>query len=138
MPKSGPIVIIEDDRDDQELLQEVFQELKVPNIIRFFDSCLEALDYLKVTIEKPFLILSDINLPAMSGFELKKQINQNEYLRKKGIPFIFLTTSSELNSIARGYEMFPQGFFIKPTRLQDIKEMMARIIYYWKFAAVPV
>jgi len=63
MPKSGPIIIIEDDKDDQELLNEIFIELKIPNIVRFFNSCVQAFDYLITTLERPFLIISDINLP---------------------------------------------------------------------------
>jgi CheY-like chemotaxis protein len=89
MPKTGPIIIVEDDHDDQQVLKEVFEELKLPNILRFFNSCVEALNYLLTTIERPFLIISDINVPAMNGFELKEKINQNEQLRRKNIPFIF-------------------------------------------------
>ena len=66
MPKTGPIIIVEDDYDDQELLKEVFTELKVPNILRFFSSCIEAFNYLLTTIERPFLIISDINVPPMT------------------------------------------------------------------------
>ena len=60
MFKNGPIIIIEDDADDQELLKEVFRELQVSNILKFFDSCAHALNYLVATMEKPFLIISDI------------------------------------------------------------------------------
>src|SRR5436190_15612382 len=95
MPKSGPILLIEDDQDDQEMLKEVFEELKIPNILRFFDSCCKAFDYLLTTIEKPFLIISDINMPIMSGLDLKRNINNNEILRRKGIPFVFLSTTPE-------------------------------------------
>jgi CheY-like chemotaxis protein len=137
MPKNGPIVIVEDDRDDQEVLKEVFEELGIPNIVRFFNSCVEALNYLLTTIERPFLIISDINIPAMSGFDLKEQINQNEMLRRKNIPFVFLSTNTETGTIAKAYDSLAQGYFIKPTKLEEIKEMIARIINYWKIASRP-
>ena len=138
MPKSGPIIIVEDDYDDQEVLKEVFGELKVPNILHFFNSCIDALNYLVTTIEKPFLIISDVNVPAMNGLELKEKINQNEILRRKNIPFIFLSTTSAASTIAKAYDLLAQGYFIKPVKLADIKEMMLKIIDYWKISSRPI
>ena len=74
MFKNGHIIVIEDDNDDQELLSEVFSELGVTNIVKFFSSCVHALDHLLTSMEKPFLIISDINLPAMTGLELCRKI----------------------------------------------------------------
>jgi CheY-like chemotaxis protein len=138
MPKSGPIVIIEDDQDDQELLKEVFEELSMSNLIRFFSSCVLAFDYLLTTIERPFLIISDINLPAMTGIDLKLKINENELLRKKTIPFVFLSTNSENAVVARAYQLLAQGYFVKPTKISDLKEMLLRIIEYWKLCSHPI
>jgi CheY-like chemotaxis protein len=137
MPTSGPIVIIEDDHDDQEILKEVFRELKIPNILRFFNSCKEALCYLLTTIERPFIIISDINLPAMNGFELKDQINQNQYLRRKNIPFLFLSTNSQTSAISTAYDLFAQGYFVKPPTIADLKEMVLKMIDYWRVAKRP-
>jgi CheY-like chemotaxis protein len=135
MPKSGPIIIVEDDHDDQDLLKEVFEELKVPNLLRFFTSCMEALNYLLTTIENPFLIISDINLPTMNGFDFKLTINENELLRRKNIPFVFLSTNSEKTAIAKAYEVLAQGYFIKPVKLLEIKEMILKIVDYWKLCS---
>ena len=137
MPKSGPIIIIEDDLDDQEMLKEVLEDLKVPNILRFFSSCIKALDYLLTTLERPFLIISDINLPSMTGIELKQEINSNELLRKKNIPFVFLSTTPDNQAIATAYEVRVQGYFVKPPRFSDLKEMMGLVINYWKVARLP-
>jgi CheY-like chemotaxis protein len=132
MSKPGPIIIVEDDRDDEEMLKEVFQELMIPNEIKFFRTCYSLLDYLLVTTDQPFIIISDINLPVMSGVELKKKINENEYLRKKSIPFVFLTTSSNAYAVEQAYEMMVQGYFVKPNTVNGIKEMVGLIIDYWK------
>jgi CheY-like chemotaxis protein len=137
MPKNGPIIIIEDDSDDQELLTEIFTELQIPNLLKFFSSCLQAFDYLLTTIEKPFLIISDINLPVMTGLEFYKKITSTESLRMKSIPFIFLTTSSDRNIITQAYEMFVQGFFVKPTNIKDLKDMIRMIVDYWKICRHP-
>src|SRR4051812_2296619 len=100
----GPILIIEDDIDDQENLKEVFLGLNVINELRFFTNCYDAYQYLETTTDKPFLIFSDINLPGMSGAELKRKINANTYIRRKSIPFVFLTTTSSHNAVMDAYE----------------------------------
>ena len=46
MNKSGPIIVIEDDRDDQEMLDEIFKELNFKNKIIYFEDGELALDYL--------------------------------------------------------------------------------------------
>jgi CheY-like chemotaxis protein len=138
MPKSGPIIIVEDDHDDQQLLQEVFGELKVPNSLRFFDSCIGALNYLLTTIERPFLIISDINLPAMSGFDFLRKIQENQTLKNKCIPFIFLTTTSDSTMIREAYQMTARGFFVKPVTAERLKQTVDAMIYYWRMAGAPV
>jgi CheY-like chemotaxis protein len=137
MPSSGPIIIIEDDYDDQELLREVFNEINLPNILHFFASPKEAFCYLLSTTERPFLIISDINMPILNGFELKEQINQNECLRRKNIPFIFLSTNSENGTIAKAYELLAQGYFVKPIKISDLKEMILIMVTYWKTSVRP-
>jgi len=137
MPKSGPIIIVEDDADDQELIREVFAELKIPNMLRFFNSCLDALDYLLTTIEKPFLIISDINLPAMSGFDFLKRIRENHSLQMKCIPFIFFTTASNNAMIQQAYQLPAQGFFIKPLTEGQLRGTLNAILEYWKISSIP-
>ena len=63
MYKNGPIVIIEDDHDDQEIFSEVLAELNFPNEVKFFSDGEKALEYLVASQVKPFLILSDVNMP---------------------------------------------------------------------------
>jgi CheY-like chemotaxis protein len=133
-----PIIIVDDDIDDQDLLREVLDELKIPNIVRFFDTCVSVLDYLLTTIEKPLLIISDINLPLMTGFQLRKEIHKNEYLRTKNIPFIFLSTSMDVKTIREANEIPSQGFFVKPPTIREMKEILRFIIGYWTFSKTHV
>jgi CheY-like chemotaxis protein len=138
MPTSGPIIIVEDDLDDQDLLREAFEDLGIPNVLRFFDNCIKTLDYLLTTIERPFLIISDINLPAMTGLELKEKINNTDTLRRKGIPFIFLSTALDNALIAKAYNVLVQGYFVKPLKIDDLKTMLKMIVDYWKVCKQPV
>jgi CheY-like chemotaxis protein len=137
MFKQGPIIIVEDDFDDQELLKEIFEELNIPNIIKFFNSCVQAFEYLLTTIEKPFLIISDINLPAMNGLDLCKKIMEHKDLKTKSIPFVFLTTTHDHGVITKAYEMYVQGFFVKPSSIKELKEMIRMIVGYWSVCRHP-
>ena len=133
----GPIVIIDDDIDDREVLRDVFHDLQVPNELKFFDDCEVAYQYLEKTKEKPFLIFSDINLPRMSGADLKRKINANDAVRQKSIPFIFLTTTSSNNAVLDAYESLAQGFFTKPNSIVALKQMVQMILDYWKISQHP-
>jgi CheY-like chemotaxis protein len=70
MTKSGPILIIEDDLDDQEILDEIFQKLNYSNKIIFFNDGEEAFTYISEPNVAPFLILSYVNMPRLSGMQL--------------------------------------------------------------------
>lgn len=137
MARLGPIIIIEDDTDDQEILAEVFSDLKVPNELKFFSTCVAALEYLSTTEDKPFLIFCDINLPVISGAEFKKIINEQPHLRRKSIPFVFLTTTSEHHAVLDAYESLSQGFFTKPNSIEQLKQMIKMILDYWKISRHP-
>jgi CheY-like chemotaxis protein len=135
--RNGPIIIIEDDPDDQEMFRLVLGELKVPNELKVFDNCPDALNYLMDTPDQPFLIVSDINLPSMTGLEMRRIICDSARLRKKSIPFVFLSTSSKIESVETAYEQMVQGYFTKPNSLSELKEMMRMVIGYWKVCRHP-
>ena len=137
MNKGGPIIVIEDDIDDQEILSEVFKELKYPNPILFFDNGEVALEHLTATNIQPFLILSDINLPKLDGFKLRDQIHNNAQLNLKCIPYLFFTTSTDQRSMIDAYSRSIQGFFIKPVTYEDLLRVMKNIVEYWKDCQSP-
>jgi len=131
MNKGGPIIIIEDDMDDQEILTEIFKELDYKNEIIFFSEGEKALEYLIATDIEPFIIFSDINMPKLSGIELREKIHENEDLRLKSIPYLFFSTSAEQQHVIDAYSKSIQGFFIKPTSYGAIKETIKTIVSYW-------
>lgn len=137
MNKSGPIIIIEDDRDDQEILGEVFKELEYKNEIIFFGDGEEALLYLADTSIEPFIIFSDINMPKLSGMELREKIHENEDLRLKSIPYLFFSTVAEQQSVVDAYSKSVQGFFIKPSSFGEIKDTIKSIVEYWQKCISP-
>lgn len=133
MAKSGPIVLIEDDGEDEEIFKEALAELGIENEVRAFTSCIECWDYLQTTHEMPLLIFSDVNLPLLNGLEFKRRIDNDPYLRRKSIPFIFYSTSVSQEVVEAAYvEMTIQGFFQKASTFAAVKESLKRIIEYWK------
>lgn len=131
MHRLGPIIIVEDDLDDQEVLQDVFNALNYGNEIIFFADGYAALNYLTETSVEPFLILSDINLPKLDGIELRAKVHQNEDLRLKSIPYLFFSTSAEQRHVIDAYSKSIQGFFIKPTSYTELKDTIKTIVDYW-------
>ena len=137
MNKGGPIIIIEDDRDDQEILSDVFKALDCKNEILFFSDGEQALIYLTSTEIEPFIIFSDINMPKLGGMELRAKIHENEDLRMKSIPYLFFSTSAEQKHVVDAYSKSIQGFFIKPINYNDIKETIQIILSYWEACVSP-
>ncbi len=130
--KHGSIILVDDDTDDQELLVNVFESLGITNEVQIFENGHEALLYLKQTPSQPFIIICDVNMPIMNGLELRRQINSNEFLRRRSIPFIFLSTSAEPHAINEAYEMDVQGFFVKERCYEGIQQQIKQIVDYWK------
>ncbi len=137
MNKNGPIIVIEDDMDDQEILSEIFTGLNYANEVIFFGDGEKALDYLLKSPEEPFLILSDINMPKLNGIELREKIHTNEDLRVKCIPYLFFTTSAEQKHVVDAYSKSVQGFFIKPPSFDHLQRVIRTIIEYWRECESP-
>lgn len=131
MNKTGPIIIIEDDSGDRELLTVVFSELALMNEIIYFKDGEYALNYLTQTSIEPFLILSDINMPKLNGLELREKINNNEDLRMKCIPYLFFSTSADQKYVVDAYSKSVQGFFVKPNSFDELKRTIRIIVEYW-------
>ena len=137
MNKGGPIIIIEDDLDDQEMLSDVFKELAYKNEIIFFGDGEEALNHLTGTTIEPFIIFSDINMPKLNGIELRQKIHENEDLRIKSIPYLFFSTSAEQQHVVDAYSKSVQGFFVKPASHHELKDLIKTIVDYWNKCVYP-
>ena len=133
MSIAGPIVIVEDDIDDQQIMDDILKEIGIQNRLVYFGKCQKAFSYLKESKEQPFIILSDVNIPEQNGIEFKRQIDEDPELRARSIPFVFFSTSADKKSVDTAYkEMTVQGFFQKPFSYEDLKKTLRLIIDYWK------
>jgi CheY-like chemotaxis protein len=135
--KSGPIIIIEDDMDDQDVLTEIFKKLNYSNKILFFSDGQEALDFINDSNDSPFLILSDVNLPKLNGFALREKLKTDAKLNIKCIPYLFFSTALNQKSVIEAYSLSVQGFFLKPNSMLELEKTIVAIIEYWRRCAAP-
>jgi CheY-like chemotaxis protein len=130
--KSGPIIVIDNDVDDQEVFEDVLKSLGVSNELVLLDNCNDALNYLKTTADQPFVIFCDVNMPGLSGIEFKRRIDDDQQLRRKSIPFVFYSTSVDQKTVNEAYtQMTVQGFFQKKNSIEEIKDAIRLILDYW-------
>lgn len=137
MNKNGPVIIIEDDEDDQHFLTEVFKKLNYPNEVIFFSDGESALHYLTSTEALPFLILSDINMPRLNGLELRQKLRTDAALQVKCIPYLFFSTAVNQRAVIDAYSLSVQGFFEKQPTMHELEKTIRAIMEYWLRCAAP-
>jgi CheY-like chemotaxis protein len=136
--KSGPIILIEDDRDDEDIFEEVLKELEISNKLIWFTRADDAFHFLKTSSDHPFIIFSDVNLPGQNGVELKRRIDGDPELRQKSIPFVFYSTSANQPTVNEVYtQMTVQGFFLKSNNYAQTRDTLKLIFDYWKVCKHP-
>lgn len=137
MNKSGPIIIIEDNPADQEILSEIFEELNYDYKLIFFADSIVALEYLTDTDVEPFLVISDLRMPKLNGMELREKLINNEEIRLKTIPYLFFSTTAEQKDVINAYSRSIQGFFIKPADYNKQMSLIKTIVEYWQECESP-
>ncbi len=137
MSKKGSILLVDDDKDDQQLILDILENCGIKNKVVCLSNGEDALEYLLQMKNAPFLILCDVNMPLMNGIELRQRITDNELLRKKSIPFIFLTTTASPSAVKDAYEMSVQGFFEKGSDIKSFQELIKLIYNYWQHCKHP-
>jgi CheY-like chemotaxis protein len=112
IPPNSPILIVEDDPDDQDILKSVCSEIGIAEHLLFFNDGSRALDFLRTTSKKPTIIICDINMPLMDGLVLLEKIMEEDFLRRKSIPFVFFSTAASPAQVRKAYDLTVQGFFL--------------------------
>jgi CheY-like chemotaxis protein len=133
------ILLVDDNDDDVVLLTESFRDARFLNIVQVVHDGIEALAYLRheAPFEKahpPGLILLDINMPKMGGFEVLQTIKSDPQLRM--IPVVMLTTSTRDEDIARSYHGGACSFIAKPVDLDKFKEVIKQFSLYWTLVSI--
>ena len=137
MAMNGPIVLVEDDVNDIEIVSSALKDLGVPNELRVFQQASDALDYLLTTDKQPFLILCDIRMSGLNGLAFRKAIMENDYLRRKSIPFLFFTAVVSMDIVNEAFDLQVQGFIQKAASYGGVKEQLSAVIVYWQHCLHP-
>jgi len=134
--ETRPIVIllVEDNPGDVRLTREAFRDAKVHNNIVVVGDGLEAMAYLKqenkyANTVRPDLILLDLNLPRMNGFEVLDAIKVDESLKR--IPVVILTTSQAEQDIIYSYNLYANAYVTKPVDLEQFIAAIRAIEGFW-------
>jgi DNA-binding response OmpR family regulator len=120
---SDPLILIaEDERDIRELIVFTlqiagFNVVEVPNGEEAVKKALEII---------PDLILMDVRMPKMTGFEACKALKQEE--KTKNIPIIFLSAKGQEGEISTGLELGAEEYFLKPFAPDDLTRRVNKIL----------
>ena len=128
------ILLVEDDEVDVKALKWAFDKLKIANPLLIARDGVEALDMLK-ELPRPYLIITDINMPRMNGIELLRNIRQNERLRD-AIVFVLTTSNDEQDKID-AYDLNVAGYMLKTDMGTSFQRAIALIDNYWKVVEFP-
>lgn len=135
--KPIPILMAEDDQEDQLLVKIALEEARLNNPIYFVNNGAECLDYLyqrrpfddTSAYPVPGLIILDLNMPKKNGLTTLKEIKSDHDLAH--IPVIILTTSNEESEVAESYCEGAASFISKPISLEKLIEIMRHFGKYW-------
>jgi CheY-like chemotaxis protein len=135
--QTGAIWIIDSDEDDQMMVREVWRELKLSNELVFLENAEEALERLGAIDTAPFIIICELNLPKIDGFELREKMLATNLKKFKSVPFIFWATEASESQITRAFDLSVHGLFIKDPSFQELKKTFTHILNYWLKSKMP-
>ncbi|MDJ1473198.1 response regulator [Cytophagaceae bacterium DM2B3-1] len=124
-----PILVVEDDSEDRELLIQLLTQVISNCEIIGVANGQEAIHYLETTPQLPSLVLLDIYMPLKNGFEVIREVKSNPALRT--IPIIALTSSSVDTDIVRSYNLGVNAYLIKPSTEEGLHQLVQTIHTYW-------
>jgi two-component system response regulator len=135
---AGPVILlVEDDPADEALTTYALRQSNIGNEIVVTRDGAEALDYLfgrgayagRDVEEVPQVVLLDLRLPKVDGFEVLRQIRADERMRV--LPVVILTTSNEEDDMVKGYRLGVNSFVRKPVDFDSFMSVVKEMGLYW-------
>lgn len=136
MPESV-ILLVEDNPDDEALTLRALKKNNIRNEVVVARDGREALDYLfgegmyagRDVRVKPQVILLDLKLPKVDGFEVLRAMRGNEHTRL--LPVVILTSSNEERDRINGYGLGANSYVRKPVEFGEFIEAVKQLGLYW-------
>lgn len=131
------ILLVEDNRDDEELTLMAFEQSGIVNDVEVVRDGAEALDYLFGTgmyterdlTDMPTVILLDLKLPKISGLEVLQRLRSDD--RTQFLPVVVLTTSSEAQDVMNSYRLGCNSYIRKPVDFTQFLDAARQLGLYW-------
>ncbi len=129
-----PILLVEDNPDDVLITKRAMSKGRVLNRLFVVNDGEEALKFLKkegeyIDAPTPSLVLLDLEMPRLNGFEVLKEIKRND--KTKSIPIVVLTTSGRDKDIDRAYNLGCNSYIVKPVDFEKFIKTVSDIKNYW-------
>jgi two-component system response regulator len=131
------ILLVEDNPDDQLLTKAALEMNNILNEVVIAENGVEALDYLngrgkwegRNVDDLPALVLLDLNMPKMGGFDVLKHIRNDP--RTELLPVVVLTTSKEDRDLIDSYKQGANSYVKKPVDFDEFTEAARQLGIYW-------
>ena len=136
MAKGRPvnILIVEDDEIDVKALQRAFESLKIGNPLTIASDGVEAWEKLQ-KLPKPYLVITDINMPRMNGIELLRKIRESDEF-SDAVVFV-LTTSNDEQDKMDAYHLNVTGYMLKAEMGSSFMKAIGLVENYWSIVEMP-
>jgi CheY-like chemotaxis protein len=128
------ILLVEDDEIDVKALKWAFEKLKIANPVVVARDGVEAWEMLP-TLSRPYLIITDINMPRMNGIELLRKIRQSDEFRDSIV--FALTTSNDEQDKIDAYHLNVAGYMLKTDMGTSFTRAIELIDNFWKVVEFP-
>ena len=143
LPEQLVILVVEDLEDDVLLIKRAFQKAGIKNPVFVLRDGEEAKAYLEGRAKYsqrdeyplPDLILLDLKMPKLDGFELLEWIRAQPALR--ALRVVVLTSSEDIYDINKAYELGANSFLVKPFEFDNYTAMMRTLNAFWMKHSVP-
>ena len=133
-PEDYPILLAEDSVDDILITKRAWKEGQIKNPLYIVRDGEEAIDFLFKTGEyldapTPALVLLDLQMPRMDGFEVLLKLKTDEKFKK--LPIIVLTSSPRDKDVDRAYQLGCNSYICKPVNFDNFIKAVIDIHKYW-------
>jgi CheY-like chemotaxis protein len=134
-PDSFIILSVEDNKPDFLLLKEALEKIEDIDLqVKNVSNGKDALDWIYKRngyndSPTPHLIILDLNLPQISGYEVLKKLKSHK--KNKSIPVIIYSTSDDHYDIQTCYKMHANSYVTKTFDIKELFEKIASLGNYW-------